>query len=154
MTKLKTDTAKEIKEEAVEAIEAAETLVLRTRKLARKGFRAYVGLLGMAYDRAAKRFEKVTEGSEELFGELVERGEVLEREALVKAREARIKATEALDTAAARIRRATSEDRVEELEAEVQKMDRKLKAVSAKAKASAKPTTTKKTTVKVKTAKA
>ena len=143
MTELKTETAKEIKDEAVEAIEAAETVILRARTLARRGFRAYVGVLGMAYDRAAKRFEKVTSGSEELFGELVERGEVIEREALVKAREARVKAAEMVETATTRVRKTVANDRVEDLEGEVETLNKKLKAVNAKVKAT--KTTTAKT---------
>ena len=52
---------------------------------ARKGALAYVGLYGYAYDRAKFRFEQARElattSTTGLFGELVEKGEVVEVEA-------------------------------------------------------------------------
>jgi len=151
MTKLKTKTAKEIKAETVDAIESAESAILRARKLARRGTLAYVGMFGMAYDMAAKRVAKLSEGREELVSDLVKRGEKLETQAVVAAKDAGERATKfyaegtekVLDVVPAPLKRAAN-DRVEDLEAEVEKLSRKIKAMNAKAT----KTTTKKTPIR------
>ena len=150
MTKLKTETAKEIKEDAVEAIEATETFVLKARDIATKGARAYVGMFGMAYEMAAKRVAKLTEGREELFNDLVKRGEVIEKQALVAANDAKTRVVKLYSEGTEKVMDfvPTRGDRVEELEAEVEKLSKKIKALNAKA------TTTKTTTKTTKKAAA
>ena len=157
MSELKTETAKEIKEEAQDAvgdvIETAETVILRARKLARRGTLAYVGLFGMAFDAAAKRVGKLTEGREELVADLVKRGELLETRAVIAARDAGERVSKIYVEGAEKVRdivpaplKTAANDRVEDLEAEVEKLSRKIKAMNAKAAKATKTTTTKTTT--------
>ena len=151
MTKLKTELAKEIKEETVDAIEATESFVLKARDVATttltRGARAYVGLFGLAYDRASARFAKLTAGREELMTDLVKRGEVIEKQALVAANDAKARVVKLYAEGAEKVRDVvpTRGERVEELEAEVEKLSKKIKAMNAKA---ASKTTTKKTATK------
>lgn len=156
MSELKTQTAKEIKDEAVDAIEAGETLVLKARTLASRGARAYVGLWGLAYDTAAKRIAKLGtklgEGREELMDDLVARGEVIERQALVAANDAKARVVKFTSERTETIRDIlpTREARVEELQAEVEKLSKTIKAMKTKTAKTAKTTTkvTPKTTAK------
>ena len=143
---MKTELAKDVKNETVEAIEATETFVLRARDIARKGARAYVGLVGLAYQRAAERFAKLTEGSDELFADLVQRGEVIEKQALVAANDAKDRVVKLYSEGAEKVRDVipAREDRVEELEAQVEKLSKKIKAMNSKTTAK----TTTKTTAK------
>ena len=148
---MKTEIAKDIKDETVDAIEATETFVLKARDMAAKGARAYVGLFGLAYDRAAKRFAKLTEGSDELFGDLVKRGEVIERQALVAANDAKGRVVKLYAEGSEKVREALPArggERVEELEAQVEKLSKKIKALNAKSDAKVTKTTTKKATTK------
>ena len=117
---MKTELAKDVKQETTEAIEATETFVLKARDIAAKGARAYVGLFGFAYERAAKRFAKMTEGSDDLFADLVKRGEVIEKQALVAANDAKSRVVKLYAEGSEKVRDAipTRGERVEELEAE------------------------------------
>ena len=131
---MKTELAKDVKKETTDAIEATETFVLKARDIARKGARAYVGLFGFAYQRATERFAKLTEGSDELFADLVKRGEVIEKQALVAANDAKGRVVKLYTEGTEKVRDAlpTREARVEELEAEVEKLSKKIKAMNAK----------------------
>ena len=161
-TVAKTETAKELTTEVVDAIEETEAVILRARRLAHTGFRAYLGLFGKTYDFAKGRVEKrlaqlneLTGEREELMEDLVKRGETLEAQAIVAANDARAKVVELVAEGAERVRdivpASSREDRVEELEAQVEKLNAKIRAASKTAKA--KTTTTKKTVAR-KTAKA
>ena len=152
MTTLKTETAKDIKATAVDAIEATESTLLKARKVARTGALAYVGMFGMAFDFASKRVSKLTEGREELMADLVKRGETLEGQALTAANDAKGRVTKLYTEGSEKVRDVVpglKGDRVEELEGEVEKLSKKIKALNAKtSKTAAKKTTTKKTVAK------
>lgn len=60
------------------------------REALRRGWLAYLGAYGVAFDRAKPVFAKLTERYSELFGEFVEKGEEIEataKEQLVDARD-------------------------------------------------------------------
>ncbi len=60
------------------------------REALRRGWLAYIGAYGVAYERAKPVFAKLTERYSELFGEFVEKGEKIEataKEQIVDARD-------------------------------------------------------------------
>ena len=65
---------------------------------ARKTALAYVGLHGLAYERAQFRAEQLRKASGELFETLVKKGEKLEEQGLELTKDARGKATELVET--------------------------------------------------------
>ena len=130
---------------------AAKTSVIR------KGALAYLGLYGVAYERAVMRAEQVKDlyaakvkgSTEGLFTDLVARGEKVEELALKTAKDtattARERAVETFETTTQKVKAAVpfgANDRVEELEAEVTALNKKITALSKKAKPAKKTTKT------------
>ena len=112
-----------------------KTRIETTTKLARKGFRAYVGLYKAAYEKAQPVIVKASKG----FNDLAEKGETVETAAIVIAKDARGKAVKTAEGAAAKVRSVlpiaandASADRIAELEAEVAKLKKKAAKPAAK----------------------
>lgn len=122
----------------------------------RKGALAYVGLYGLAYERAQVRADQLKAKSGELFETLVKKGEVLEGKGLEMTKEYRAKANELVGEGVETVRNVVpfgnNDNRVEELEAEIKALNKKIAALSKKASTSTK--TVKTETVKADTTKA
>jgi polyhydroxyalkanoate synthesis regulator phasin len=123
--------AKTTKKETKATVKTTETL--------RKGALAYVGLYGLAYERAQFRADQLKAKSGELFETLVKKGEVLEGKGLEMTKEARTKANdlvgESVETVKNIVPFGSKDNRVEELEAEVAALNKKIAALSKKASA-------------------
>ncbi|MEL6686399.1 MAG: hypothetical protein AAFP97_02115, partial [Pseudomonadota bacterium] len=108
----------------------------------RKGALAYVGLYGLAYERAQFRADQLKAKSGELFDTLVKKGEVLEGKGLELTKEYRTKATDLVEEGVETVRNAvpfgSNDNRVEELEAEIAALNKKIAALSKKASTPAK----------------
>jgi sugar diacid utilization regulator len=128
------------------------TKTTKTQKTSavRKGALAYLGLYGVAYERAVMRAEqvkglyatKVKGSTDGLFTELVARGEKVEELALGTAKTAQKRAVETFETTTDKVKAALptslpfgANDRVEELEAEVAALNKKIVALSKKSAA-------------------
>ena len=114
----------------------AEVETFDVRKTARKTALAYVGLFGLAYERAQFRAEQLRKASGELFETLVDKGETLEKQGLELTKDAREKATELMGEGMDTVKNVVPfgrETRVEELEAEVKALNKKIAALSKKA---------------------
>lgn len=122
----------------------------------RKGALAYVGLYGLAYERAQMRADQLKTASGELFETLVKKGAVLEGKGLELTKETRAKATDMVETSVETVKNVVPfggrDNRVEELEAEVASLNKKISALSKKATATRKIAKT--ATVKADVAKA
>lgn len=117
-------------------------------EFARKGALAYVGLYGMAYERAQFRFNQLREATDGLFDELVERGEKIEEQAGETFKGARAKVEETVSEGSERFKAvlpAAAKTRVTELEGEIAALNKKIVSMSKKARTSAKKMTTEKT---------
>ena len=130
---------------------------LKPVQSARRVRRAYVGLHGLAFERAQVRFAKAKTMTETLFADLVVKGEELEGKAVVVAKDAQDKAEKTYSETAEKVRGVIpavkfggSKD-VAELEAEVKALSAKLTKLKAKP---AKAKTAKSKTAKSKPAKA
>ena len=103
----------------------------------RKGALAYVGLYGLAYERAQFRADQLKTKSSELFETLVKKGEVLEGKGLELTKEYRTKANELVGEGVETVRNVvpfgSNDNRVEELEAEIKALNKKIAALSKKA---------------------
>lgn len=104
----------------------------------RRARRAYVGLHGLAFERAQMRFAQAKTMTETLFADLVVKGEELEGKAVVVAKDAQVKAEKTYADTSAKVRGiipaitpAGTKD-VAELEAEVKKLSAKLNTLKAK----------------------
>ncbi len=121
------------------------------RATARKSALAYVGLYGLAYERAQLRLDQLKTGTGTLVETLIKRGEVIEEKGLELTKDARAKATElrkeTVETVSKVVPLNRADRRVEELEAEVKTLNKKIKALSKKA------ATPRATTAKTQTAK-
>ena len=153
MAKAKTTTKKTAKVEKTEASNLRPAL--------RKASLAYVGLYGLAYERAQFRADQLKAKSGELFETLVKKGEVLETKGLELTKDAREKASElveeGMDTVKNVVPFGGRDNRVEELEAEVAALNKKIAALSKKAstpRKTVKTETTAKTDAKVEDKKA
>lgn len=122
---------------------------LKPVQSARRVRRAYVGLHGLAFERAQLRFAKAKAMTETLFADLVVKGEALEGKAVVAAKDAQDKAEKTYADTAQKVRGVIpsvnlgAKRGVEELEAEVEALSAKLEGLKAKP-AKAKKTATKK----------
>ncbi len=144
----------------------AFTANLKTPALVRKGFRAYVGVFGAAYEAALPRYEKAVKTATKNYDDYAARGEKLETVATTYAKDTGKNVT---DFAKARFEKRsaqlrsfvplmkenTAKGRVVELEAEIAKLNKKI-ATSAKlaTKKATKTVTKPVTTVTKKTTKA
>ena len=118
---------------------------------ARKSALAYVGLYGLAYERAQFRAEQLKKASGELFETLVKKGEKLEEQGLELTKDAREKASDLVETSVETVKNVVPfgrEDRVEELEAEVKVLNKKIAALSKKASTPRKAVKTEKVATK------
>lgn len=110
-----------------------------TRAL-RTGTRAYLGLYGTAFARTKMRFEQVKASTDGLFDTLVQRGEVIEGQALNTLKTAQTKVTTGFEANAAKVREilpTASNDRVEALEAEIAALNTKIAKMAKTSKAKA-----------------
>ena len=116
----------------------------------RKASLAYVGLYGLAYERAQFRADQLKTASGELFDTLVKKGSVLETKGLELTKDARTKATDLVEDSVETVKNVVPfggrDNRVEELEAEVAALNKKIAALSKKASTPRKTTKTVKTT--------
>ncbi|GHA99952.1 hypothetical protein GCM10009069_23460 [Algimonas arctica] len=126
----------------------------------RKGALAYVGLYGLAYERAQMRADQLKTASGELFNTLVKKGAVLETKGLELTKDTRAKATDMVETSVETVKNVVPfggrDNRVEELEAEVASLNKKISALSKKATTTrkmAKTATVKATAAKVEATK-
>ena len=127
MTKTTTKTTK-----AAKKAETAKTNFianLKTPALVRKGFRAYVGVFGAAYEAAQPVFEKAVKN----YDDYAARGEKLEAVATTYAKDTRKSVTEfakaRFEKRSAQLRAlvpGSANDRVVELEAEISKLNKKI----------------------------
>lgn len=127
-----------------------KTQIAKSTEAARKGFRAYVGLHGAAFDRIVPVFK--TAGKN--YNELAVKGEKLEDAVQSFAKDFRANAQKSVEGTVGKVRSVlprAANDRVEELEAEIARLNKKLTATAKKApKKAAKRVvkTAKKTTAK------
>jgi hypothetical protein len=105
------------------------------REALRRGWLAYIGAYGVAYDRAKPVFAKLTERYSELFGEFVEKGEEIEataKEQIVDARDRAKSLTNAgFEKLQGFVPALAANDRIEDVAVEAKKT---VKKVAAKAR--------------------
>ena len=122
---------------------------LKPVQTVRRARRAYVGLHGLAFERAQTRFAQAKAMTETLFADLVVKGEEIEGKAVVAAKDAQDKVEKTYAETAEKVRGAIptvtlgGQKDVEELEAEVKTLESKLKKMAPK-KAAAKKASAKK----------
>jgi hypothetical protein len=110
----------------------AQTQLTKSTEALRKGFRAYIGLYGTAYDRIVPVVKSATKN----YNEWAEKGEKLENEALTFAKDFRANAQKTVEGTVGKVRSVlprAANDRVEELEAEIARLNKKLTASAKKA---------------------
>lgn len=136
-------------------------VTFKTPALLHKGFRAYVGLYGAAYEAAVPAFNKAAKNATKNYDEFAARGEKLELVATTYAKDTRKTVTEfakaRFEKRSAQLRSfvptfqaSAANDRVQELEAEIAKLNKKIttKAKTATKKTVKRATNVAKTTVK------
>jgi polyhydroxyalkanoate synthesis regulator phasin len=105
------------------------------REALRRGWLAYIGAYGVAYDRAKPVFAKLTERYSELFGEFVEKGEEIEataKEQMVDVRDRAKSLTSAgFEKLQGFVPALAANDRIEDVAVEAKKT---VKKVAAKAR--------------------
>ena len=144
MAKAKTTAKKAVKKTAKKVektVETTESRIARARIIARKGALAYVGIYGLAYERAQMRFGQLKNSTDGLFDNLVERGEDLEAKASETIKGTRSAVTERFEEGTEKVKSflpASANDRVEELQTEIEALNKKIVALGKKAKTSAK----------------
>ena len=113
--------------------------------LLHKGFQAYIGLYGAAYEAALPVFDKAVKNATKNYDEFATKGEKLELVATTYAKDTRKTVTEfakaRFEKRSAQLRSfvpGAANDRVVELEAEIAKLNKK---IAAKAKTTAKKAT-------------
>lgn len=118
----------------------------------RKASLAYVGLYGLAYERAQFRAEQLKNASGDLFETLVKKGEKLESQGLELTKDTRAKATNLVENGMDTVKNVVPfggrDNRVEELESEVAALNKKIAALSKKAATPRKTVKTETTTEK------
>lgn len=109
-----------------------ETETLSPAEMVRKGWLAYLGLYGAAYERVKPMTEKYTDVLEEL----IAKGETVETNAKEVAETARERATGFYGEGLSRVRgivpNVARKNRVEELEAEIEALNKKVATLSKK----------------------
>jgi len=130
----------------------AKKVEAKTTSVFRKGTLAYLGLYGLAAERATKRAEQVkalyTGATDGLFEDLISHGEKIEELAIETAKTAQQRVSETFETTTSKVKAAvpfSANDRVEELEAEIVTLNKKIQALSKKASTTRKKTVIKKT---------
>lgn len=110
----------------------AQTQLNKSADALRKGFRAYIGLYGTAYDRIVP----VVENARKNYDEWATKGEELENAAQSYAKDFRVNAKKSVEGTVSKVRSAlpgAANDRVEELEAEIARLNKKLRTTVKKA---------------------
>ncbi len=105
----------------------------------RKGTLAYVGLYGMAYERAQTRFTQLRETTDGLFDTLVERGEKIEAQANDAFKGTRETVAKRYAEGSEKVRSVlptAAKSRVAELEGEIASLNKKIVSMSKKARPS------------------
>ena len=120
--------------------------VAKAAEALRTGWLAYLGVYGMAFDRAQPRIEEFTAKATDVFGELVAKGQDVETAAQdslgdVRERTQSFYATSFDKAKELSFPRPASKDRVSELEAEIEALTKKVESMS---KAPARKTTKRK----------
>lgn len=124
-------------------------------EMARKGALAYVGLYGMAYERAQARFTQLRQTTDGLFETLVERGEKIETQANEAFKGAQDTVSKRYAEGSEKVRAflpASAKNRVVELENEIAALNKKIVSMSKKARPSKAATKAKMKTTKTKKA--
>jgi hypothetical protein len=127
---------------------------LKPVQTVRRARRAYVGLHGLAFERAQTRFAQAKAMTETLFADLVVKGEEIEGKVVIVAKDAQDKVEKTYAETAEKVRGAIptvtlgGQKDVEELEAEVKTLESKLKKMAPK-KVAAKKVAPKKAAPKV-----
>ncbi len=116
---------------------AVETKDLNAIEAIRQGWLAYLGVYGVAIERAKPAIEKLTKNYADIFGDLVEKGEEIEATAKEQIVDVRDRAKGFYGAGVEKFRsvlpiRGAANDRVKELEAEVVSLTKKLAAQSKK----------------------
>ncbi|MGJ8564488.1 MAG: DUF2853 family protein [Alphaproteobacteria bacterium] len=132
------------------ALKQAENRVQTTRETLRRNTLAYIGMHGVAYERAQEQIAKIQENRSEFFEELVAKGEEVETRAAEMFKGVKSKADNAFDDGKEKLWDMTPGavvNRAEELEAELEKVKAKLAELTKTSKKTVK-TTAKKATKK------
>lgn len=113
--------------------EAVETKEITAAEAIRKGWLAYLGAYGLAFERAKPALKALSEKYADLFGDLVEKGEEVEATAKEQIVDVRDRAKGFYGAGVEKFRafipsRGAANDRVKELEAEVEALTKKLEA--------------------------
>lgn len=109
-----------------------KTQITKSTEAARKGFRAYVGVHGAAYDRIVPVFKTASKN----YNNWAQKGEELENAAQSYAKDFRANAQKTVEGTVGKVRSAlprAANDRVEELEAEIDRLNKKLSTAAKKA---------------------
>ena len=118
--------------------ETVETTELNAVEAIRKGWLAYLGAYGLAFERAKPAISDLTAKYVELFGDLVEKGEEVEATAKEQMVDVRDRAKGVYGAGFEKVRAfipaRAANDRVKELEAEVEALTKKLEAAKKPAR--------------------
>ncbi len=109
----------------------AETKEINAAEAIRQGWLAYLGVYGLAFERAKPALKSLTEKYSDLFGDLVEKGEEIEATAKEQIVDVRDRAKGVYGAGIEKFRAVlpvgiVANDRVKELEAEVEALNKKL----------------------------
>lgn len=137
--------ANSVKDQITKSTEAAKARINKSNEMARKSFRAYVGLHTAAYERIVPMVKSATKN----YDVLAEKGEAFENAAQSFANDTRTKVQKSYEDTLGKVRSALprkANDRVEELESEIARLNRKITTLSKKTvkktvKRAAKPAT-------------
>lgn len=118
--------------------QTVETVELNAAEAIRKGWLAYLGAYGLAFERAKPALATIKEKYAELFGDLVEKGEEVEATAKEQMVDVRDRAKGVYGAGVEKFRAfvpvRAANDRVKELEAEVEALTKKLEAAKKPAR--------------------
>ena len=121
------------------AVETVETKEFNAVDAVRKGWLAYLGAYGFAYERALPAIKNVRAKYADLLGDLVVKGEEVEATAKEQIVDARDRAKGVYGAGVEKFRAfipaRAANDRVKELEAEVEALTQKLEATKKPARA-------------------
>lgn len=114
-----------------------ENTQIKPAEALRNGWRAYLGVYGVAIDRIRPQFEDLPEMANDLYGDLVAKGEEVEIKAQDIAEDVRERVTDFYDDQFSNVSRffpkgVAGNGRVEELEAEIAVLNKKITALTKK----------------------
>ncbi|MGE0182774.1 MAG: hypothetical protein AB7F91_07895 [Parvularculaceae bacterium] len=118
--------------------QTVETIEVNAAEAIRKGWLAYLGAYGLAFERAKPALATIKEKYAEIFGDLVEKGEEVEATAKEQMVDVRDRAKGVYGAGVEKFRAImpvrAANDRVKELEAEVEALTKKLEAAKKPAR--------------------